>query len=338
MQPALFYEPLGDGTVECRLCMHYCRLRPGETGLCRVRHNRGGRLFTSSSGRPVLLGLEPIEKKYLFHAFPGSTTLSLGTAGCNLSCAYCINWRVSQSGTDAATPEVAPEEVVARALAGGARSIAFTYTEPTIFIEYAADIARCARRHGLAVVAKSNGIMAPDVLREMASWLDAINIDLKAWRNDEYRGTVGGDLGPVLANLRLAARLGLWLEVATLIVPGCSDAADDLAGMAQFIAMELGPETPWHLLRFYPHYQMLDRPVTSEAQLQQAVAAARSAGLRHVYTKELARGEMLHTVCPGCRAVVVRRQGYRVAAADLPGGCCGSCGRRLPGVGLEETR
>jgi len=335
MHPAQFFEPLGDGSVECRLCAHFCRLEPNQTGLCGVRHNQNGTLFTSSYGRPVLVAVEPIEKKYLFHAFPGSQTLSLGTAGCNLGCKYCINWRVSQQiDEDLSAPEVAPAEIVAQALACGVRSIAFTYTEPTIFIEYAAAIAHLARSAGLAVVVKSNGYMTPDVLRYMAGWLDAINLDIKAWQGDRHRDVGGGELEPILANARLAAGLGLWLEVSTLVTPGCCETAGDLLGIAHFIAAELGRSTPWHLLRFYPHFEMAARPVSSEAQLERAVAAARQAGLHHVYTKELSHGKMLHTFCPACGTAVVFRQGYRVVGTRMLDGCCATCGCRIPGIGL----
>jgi pyruvate formate lyase activating enzyme len=337
MHRAQFAQPLGMDEVECRLCAQYCRLGPGQTGLCGVRHNQAGELMTSSYGRPVMLAVEPIEKKYLFHVFPGSRTLSLGTRGCNLSCRYCINWRVSQPpAAPDARPIVEPETVVARALAAGVRCIAFTYTEPTIFFEYAEDIALEARREGLAVVAKSNGYMTPEVLVRMAGWLDAINIDLKAWRDQPHRRVVGGELAVVLANLRLAARLGLWLEVSTLITPGVNDDRFDLEGMAGFIADELGPDTPWHLLRFFPHFQMLDRPATSEASLHQAAAAARRAGLRHVYSKELEQGQMMHTYCSGCGTAVLERQGFELRHCLVNDGRCAVCDRALPGVGLSR--
>src|SRR5713226_7826359 len=184
MRQALFAQALDGDNVECRLCAHYCRLKPGQTGVCQVRHNRAGKLVTSAYGRPVLLAVEPIEKKFFFHVSPGSQTLSLGTAGCNLSCKYCINWRVSQRGVDDTDAVVAPAKVVDDALAQRVDCIAFTYTEPTIFFEYAQDIAQLARQNGLTVVAKSNGYMAPDVLQEMASWLHAINIDLKGWNSE----------------------------------------------------------------------------------------------------------------------------------------------------------
>jgi pyruvate formate lyase activating enzyme len=337
MRPAMFSRPLEKGRVECRLCAHYCRLDPGQTGVCRVRHNADGQLVTSTYGRPAALAIEPIEKKYLFHAFPGSRTLSLGTPGCNLGCEYCINWRISQRGVNGpGAGEIPPTEIVAQARAARVECLAFTYTEPTIFFEYALEIARLAREAGLRVVAKSNGYMAPAVLRDMATWLDAINIDLKGWRPEAHRRIVGGALEPVLDNLRLAKELGLWLEVSTLLVPGLSVAPDVLENIARFIAGELGADTPWHLLRFYPHYRMLDRAVTAQAELRQAVEIGWEAGLHYVYTKELAEGQMLNTFCPGCRAVVVERKAYGLSHHHLRGGACHRCGQPISGVGLDH--
>ncbi len=338
MRQALFAQTRENGQVECQLCAHYCRLKPGQTGPCQVRHNVGGALVTSSYGRPVFMALEPIEKKYLFHAFPGSQTLSLGTAGCNFGCKYCINWRVSQRGNDGTEAEHAPEAIIEQALAQHAECIALTYTEPTIFFEYAQDIALLAHQAGLAVVAKSNGYMTPAVLREMASWLDAINIDLKSWDETKHRQTAGGRLQPVLENLRVAAQLGLWTEVSTLIVPGLNDTRHDLQQIASFISTELGPEVPWHLLRFYPHYQMLDQVVTSQTLIQQAVESGLKAGLRHIYTKELALGQMLHTVCSRCNTILIERKGYSVISNNLLHGCCRHCGQPLKGIGLSGSQ
>ena len=336
MRQGLFTQTLEGGKVECRLCAHYCRLRPGQTGLCQVRHNVGGELLTSAYGRPVLSGIEPIEKKYLFHVFPGSRTLSLGTPGCNLGCKYCINWRVSQRGIDGSEEEITPACIVDDAVSQQVDCIAFTYTEPTIFFEYAQDIAQLAHRAGLLVVAKSNGYMTADVLQEMACWLDAINIDLKGWRNEMHRRVVGGELEPVLNNLRMTRRLGLWLEVTTLIVPGLNDEPDDLENIARFIANELGPDTPWHLLRFYPHYKMLDQMVTSQATLQRAAEAGQKAGLHYIYCKELQQGQMLHTRCPHCQTIAVERKGYSLKSNHVRQGHCEQCGHPIAGVALNR--
>jgi len=329
----MLFETLGGGQVECRLCAHGCRLEPGQTGLCRVRHNADGTLLTSSYGRPVMVAVEPIEKKYLFHVLPGSQTLSLGTSGCNLSCRFCINWRVSQSGVDGHQPEMEPDEVVEKALTHRVKCIAFTYTELTIFFEYALEIARRAHHAGLVVVAQTNGFMSPAVLQQMAPWLDAINVDLKGWQDAALGRLTSGSLEPVLDNLKLANDLGIWVEVSTVVVPGLNDHPSDLEKIARFISTELGPDTPWHVLRFFPNYRMLDRPVTSHGQLQQAVDKGRVAGLRYVYAKDLSK-EMLHTTCPRCQNLAVRRKGLALADNNLDDGRCGQCGQAIAGVGL----
>jgi pyruvate formate lyase activating enzyme len=242
---------------------------------------------------------------------------------------------VSQAGADDfPVAEVPPREVVHQALGLGVQGVAFTYTEPAVFFEYAADIAALARQAGLLVVAKSNGYVMPEVLAEMAGWLDAVNIDLKGWRDDRHREATGVAVGPVKDNLRLARRLGLWVEVCTLLAPGAADDPADLGHLARFLAEELGPDTPWHLLRFYPTYQVLDRPATPDALLQRAVDAGRAAGLRYIYTKDLHGGRMLHTVCPGCGTAVLERRAFGLSGSRLRGGGCGCCGRQVPGVGL----
>lgn len=331
MHPAKFAYPLGAGQVECQLCPHTCRLQPGQSGICQVRHNLNGTLVTAAYGRPIALAVEPIEKKYLFHVRPGSRTLSLGTAGCNLGCQYCINWRVSQRGVEAADPQVSAEEVMQRALQAKVDLIAFTYTEPTIYFEYAEAIADLARRAGLQVVAKSNGFMTAPVLEVMASWLTAINIDLKGWQADGYQRTIKGSLSPVLATLKLAKRLGLWLEVSTLITPEFNTDAESLRAIAHFISQELGPETPWHIQRFFPNYQMLERATTAQAQLQLAYKLGQEAGLHHIYCKELAHGDCFQTRCPHCHSVVIERQGFQMVRNHLQAGRCAVCGMAIAG-------
>lgn len=280
-----------------------------------------------------MLAVEPIEKKYLFHFLPGRRTLSLGTAGCNLGCKYCINWRISQTGTVGTEPLVTPEAVVAQAVAAGVPIIAFTYTEPTIFFEYARDIATLARQAGLAVVAKSNGYMTPDALRAMAGWLDGINIDLKGWTGSGHRQMVGGNLTVVLDNLRLARRLGLWLEVSSLLVPGLNTDTAALQGMASFIANELGPETPWHLLRFFPHYLLTEERPTSQGELETAVAIGHQAGLRYIYNRELFHGAQWQTICPHCEMQLIHREGFVAVESMVErNGRCPQCQGIVAGV------
>ncbi len=338
--PADFWQPRPGGRVECQLCVHTCLLEPGENGRCRVRHNHDGTLLTTTYARPVAALVEPIEKKHLYHVLPGATTLSLGTAGCTMDCSFCINWQVSQripGGQDLLLP---PVDVVELAQRHGVQVIAFTWGEPSVSFEYAEAIALLAKAAGLVVVASTNGLIAAPALERMAGWLDAVNIDLKAWRADTYDGW-GGHLAAVTASLRLARSLGLWLEVATPLVVGVNDSERELAGLAGFIADELGPDTPWHLLRCYPSHRSHDLPVTGAAQLERAVAIGRRAGLGFVYCRGLATGRWQQTTCPGCGVVLVERHDRgavsvgvepRTSRAGVAQGCCSACGRSIPGL------
>ncbi|MCP4362296.1 MAG: AmmeMemoRadiSam system radical SAM enzyme [Chloroflexi bacterium] len=337
-RPAEFAEIKTDGSALCHLCPHYCRLQIGQTGICRVRHNDAGQLQTSGYGYPVILAVEPIEKKYLFHVLPGCQTLSLATPGCNLRCKYCINWRISQQGVAAGEVWVEPAAVVDRALEAGVSAIAFTYTEPAIYFEYARDIAQLAGKVGLKVVAKSNGFISPQVVKAMASWLTAINIDLKGWHSAAYQKVIGGNLAPVLESLRLFKELGVWVEVSTLLVPGFNTNSVALQQMSGFIANTLGAETPWHILRFFPNYQMLNVPVTSQSQLQQAVEIGEAAGLKYIYCKDITHGDQFETYCPHCRLRLISRTGYRVSNINLNDAYCPNCGYQVSGVNLDAAK
>ena len=329
---AAFTRSLDGQRVQCFLCPHRCALQPGETGRCLVRFNRDGRLIAGSYGRPAALLPEAIEKKPLFHFFPGSLVLSLGTHGCNLSCSGCINWRISQNSGESQLPEMTPPAVVAQAQAQRADGIAFTFTEPAVFYEYCRDIALHARQAGLFVVAKSNGFMLPGVLKSMSEWLDAVNMDLKGWYGSRYRAMMGGALGPTLHSLRLARRLGLWLEISTLIIPGFNDTPVAISNMARFITDELGPQSPWHLLRFFPEHQMAAVPPTSQFQLARAVEIGQRAGLQYIYTQTLAHGQWLQTRCPMCQKTVIEREPHHLRASKLVQGCCPTCSTPIPGI------
>jgi pyruvate formate lyase activating enzyme len=332
MHPASFQHRLGNGQVECRLCNHYCRLNQGETGLCRVRRNLDGSLIALSYGQVAAIVAAPMENKYLFHFLPGTTTLSPAMAGCNFHCGFCINWRLSQGPIPGSQQNLSPRQVVDLALEKGAHSIAFTYTEPTISLEYARDIAQLAHQANLTVTAKSNGYMGREVLEDMSTWIDAINVDLRSSSSEAHARVIGTRLEPIMTNLKTMRQLGLWLEITTLIIPEFNDGHQQLEDTARFIAQELGRDTPWHLLRFYPANKMLDRSPTSQATLQLAVGIGKSAGLEYVYNKDVYRGAMLNTLCPQCRLLVLERNGLKLEKNHLIGGCCPNCGYRLPGV------
>ena len=308
MQQALLFESLDGGRVRCHLCAHRCSIAPGKRGICLVRENRGGALYSLVYGMPLSQAVDPVEKKPLFHFHPGSTAFSIATAGCNFRCAFCQNWDISQMPRDRGEirgRSVPPEQVVEAAGRLGCRSIAYTYTEPTIFFEYSYDIARLARAAGIASVYVTNGYMTRDMLELFQGsagrhepWLDAANVDLKAFRDETYRSACGARLQPVLDSLKSMKELGVWVEVTTLVVPALNDSEAELRDVAQFLAHDLGAETPWHVSRFHPDYEMQDRGPTPEKTLRRAYELGREAGLRYVYVGNLPGARLEDTLCP----------------------------------------
>jgi pyruvate formate lyase activating enzyme len=253
MKEALLYDKLPENRVRCRLCAHCCSIADGHMGLCQVRENRGGTLYTLVYGRTISQAVDPIEKKPLYHFLPGSLSFSMATPGCNFRCEWCQNWEISQMPRDQhllGGQPATPEQIVDRARRAGCRSIAYTYTEPTIFFEYCHDTARLARAAGLANVYVTNGFMTPEMLDMARHWLDAANVDLKAFRDETYRRFIGARLQPVLDSLSKMKALGIWLEVTTLIIPGLNDDPEELRELAEFLHRELGPDTPWPRSRF----------------------------------------------------------------------------------------
>jgi len=292
-------------------------------------------LYTLVYERTIAQHVDPIEKKPLFHFQPGSRTFSIATAGCNFRCAFCQNWEISQlpreQGTVTGSPAT-PAQIARAAVRTACASVAYTYTEPTIFAEYALDTAREAQRLGLRNVFVSNGYMTPELLHMMAGLIDGINVDLKAGRGEFYRKISGAALEPVLANLKLIQQLGIWLEVTTLVIPGLNDSDDELRWVARFLANELGPDVPWHISRFYPHYKMRDTPPTPTATLERAWQLGREAGLHYVYVGNVPGHDTESTRCPGCGTVVIERYGYQIGRRHLRNGACATCGTVIAGV------
>lgn len=333
MNEALLYEKLTEGRVHCHLCGHHCVINPSEVGVCQVRENRDGTLVTLVYGSAISQHVDPVEKKPLYHFLPGSKAFSVATMGCNMQCKWCQNYQIAQAPRRHGLMEVAqtpPEELVANALASGSQSIAYTYTEPTIFFEYAYDTAQLAQQAGLANLYITNGYMTAEMLDVFHPYLDAANVDLKAFRQRTYARYTGARLQTVLDSLKKIKALGIWLEVTTLLIPGVNDDPAEIAEIAEFIAEELGEETPWHISRFFPHYQMQDTPPTPPATLQAAQQAGRLAGLEYVYLGNVA-GES-NTLCPNCGETLVRRTGYRIGPVNLRDGKCKSCQHPIPGV------
>ncbi len=332
MKEALLYEKLEKGRVRCRLCAHYCVVDEGKLGVCEVRKNVAGDLYTLVYGRTISQHIDPIEKKPLYHFYPGSTAYSIATPGCNFHCEWCQNADIAHMPCEFipdAGQKAAPQQIVANASAAQSRSIAYTYTEPTIFYEYAYDTARIAHEAGIANVYVTNGYMTAEMLEMFHPYLDAANVDLKAFRKKTYHRYVGAGFEPILDNLKLFVKLGIWLEVTTLVIPGINDDPIELRDAAQFISQELGPDTPWHLSRFFPHYQMRNRPPTPLSTLKEAMRIGKEEGLRYVYLGN-APGDS-DTRCPSCNQLLVRREGYWVPEIHIHNDRCPQCGESIAG-------
>lgn len=334
MRPARLSRLEEGGAVRCLACAHGCTVAEGRTGLCGVRRTVKGKLQSLVYGLPASVALDPIEKKPLYHFLPGSTALSLGTFGCNFSCAFCQNYELSQAREpdDALSrlPFLDPEAVVQLALRQGASSIACTYNEPTVWAEYALDIATVAREAGLRTLFVSNGFYSRELLDEALPLIDAYNIDLKSFSDDFYRRVCGGRLQPVLDAIRAIHDARAWEEITSLIIPGLNDSEQEVRAMAHFVA-SVDPAMPWHVSRFFPMYHMLDRPVTPAASIEKAVQIGHEEGLLHVYSGNLpGHDQSGDTVCPQCGATVIERQGYEVTART--GLTCPNCGTRVKGV------
>jgi pyruvate formate lyase activating enzyme len=319
--------------VRCQLCARQCTLQDGERGLCRARVNRGGELRSLVHGRPAAIHLDPIEKKPFYHVLPGRSALSFGTAGCPLRCRFCQNWQLSQARPeDLDAPPRSASQMVDAAVARQAAAIAFTYNEPTVFVEYLLEVAAAARKAGRRSLLVSCGYAAEAPLLEMCQALDAIKIDLKGFSADFYRQVCGAELAPVLRSLRQVAKSRVHLEIVNLVVPTLNDAPDKLRDLSAFVAGELGPDVPLHFTRFHPDYQMTELPPTPVATLERARDLARDAGLRFVYVGNVPGHPGNHTYCPGCGSVVVERDGFLLAALHLKDGACAGCGRAIPGI------
>lgn len=362
LHEARFYEPQPDGRVLCTLCPHNCRIPDGGRGVCAVRYNLGGKLYSLVYDKVVARNLEPIEKKPLFHFHPGSTAYSIATVGCCLRCAFCQNWQISQwpkahlpkrideAGTEqeaepicprlanlaAEVPgePVTPAQIVQAARVSGARTIAYTYTEPTIFYELAVDTARLARAAGLKNAFVTSGYINEAPQRELATILDATNVDLKFFREESYRHISRVRLQPILDAIRRYYELGVWVEITTLVVPGVNDSDGELRQIADFVC-SLSPEIPWHVSRFYPAYEMRDVPATPVDTLHRAAAIGKAAGLHYVYAGNVPGDGGENTCCHRCGAVLIERYGFYVLANRVRQGRCPDCGTPVAGVGMD---
>jgi pyruvate formate lyase activating enzyme len=328
-----YFTPLEGGEIQCELCPHRCRVAKGKRGLCRVRENREGKYYSLVYGNPCAVHLDPIEKKPFSHVLPGTTSFSLATAGCNFQCKFCQNWEISQAfPEDVYSYEVTSELMVKRAKEIGARSIAYTYVEPTIFYEYMLDIGALAKKAGLLNVTHSNGFINPAPLKNLCKVLDAANIDLKGFTENFYRELCGGELNPVLETLKTLKSEKVYVEITNLIIPTKNDEMSVLKEMCVWIKKELGEDTPIHFSRFYPLYKLKTLPPTPVSTLEKAREVALSTGLEYVYVGNIPSHAGENTFCPKCKKMIIQRTGYMVGEINLKDGKCRYCGKPISGI------
>ena len=334
MKEAMLYSPLEEGKVRCYLCNHHCIISPSKRGICGVRENQEGKLYTLVFGRAISLNVDPIEKKPIFHLYPGSTSFSIATVGCNFRCLQCQNHEISQMPADQGRIDgstVAPSKIVSLAKEHRCESISYTYTEPTIYFEYAYETAALASKDGIKNIFVTNGYMTEEALKTIQPYLDAANVDLKSFQEKFYKEICGSRLKPVLENLKLMREMGIWVEITTLVIPTLNDSDKEFEEIAQFI-VSLGPEVPWHISAFYPTYKMLNLPRTPASLLQRAREIGIKAGLRYVYWGNIPGEEGEDTFCPQCGRKVIERVGFRVVKNDVVKGECLHCHTKIDGI------
>ena len=334
MHPARYWHRTDDGRIQCDLCPRDCKLQEGQRGACFVRMREGGQMVLTTYGRSSGFCIDPIEKKPLNHFHPGSSVLSFGTAGCNLACKFCQNWDISKSrDMDRLMDSASPRAIADAARRDGCRSVAFTYNDPVIFAEYAIDTARACREAGIASVAVTAGYIHEAAREDFYEFIDAANIDLKAFSEDFYWKLTGAHLQPVLDTLvYLHRHTDVWFEITTLLIPDANDSSDEITRMCDWIVAQLGPDVPLHFTAFHPDYKLSDRPATPPATLTRARDIALAAGLRYVYTGNVHDPAGGTTACPGCGAAVIVRDWYRILDYGLDDqGRCRQCASQLPG-------
>lgn len=338
--PTLLAEAQPDGSVRCGICAHRCLVRPGRRGICGVRENRDGQLLCYAYGAVAALGLDPIEKKPLFHVDPGSLAYSIATTGCPFHCLFCQNWEIAQAprlGLDITVQPLSPAQVVGAARRSGASSIAYTYVEPTVFLEYALDTAHLALEAGLRNLFVTDGYATPEAVALLGQVIAAANVDLKSFDDAFYRRLCGARLAHVLEAIVAMRNAGIWLELTTLVIPGHNDSDAELQALTNWVVQTLGPLTPWHVSRFFPAHRMLDVPPTPIETLLRAADIGRDAGLRYVYVGNAAQLGLEDTHCVGCGYLLIQRSGYRTESHLTAEGACPGCARPLEGVALGHA-
>ncbi len=333
MHKALFYEKK-EKFIQCYLCPHNCKIPENKKGVCAVRENIDGELYTLVYGKAIAYHIDPVEKKPLFHFLPGSHIYSVGTVGCNMKCEFCQNWQISQSSKgkqgSISGIDMSPRDVVKNAIANNCHSIALTYNEPTIFFEYALDICKEAKKHNLKTVFVSNGFINKVPIGEISKYLDAINIDIKAFDDNFYKKICGASLQPVLDAVKQYHRNKVWIEITTLVVPGQNDSEKELSEIAEFIAF-VDKNIPWHVSAFHPDYKMLDSESTPLQTLEKAYDIGKKSDLNYVYTGNVMRGRE-NTYCPNCKKPIIKRIIYNIVENNVKKGKCKFCNYDITGV------
>jgi len=336
MKEAMFYKKLSGNKVKCYLCAHHCLIPNEGKGICGVRKNQDGKLYTLVYNRIIAKHNDPIEKKPLYHFYPGSFSFSIATVGCNFHCLFCQNADISQMPRDDKKIiglETTPEEIVADAIAQRAKSISYTYTEPTIYFELAYETAQIAVKKGLKNVFVSNGYMSEEALETIKPYLHAANIDLKSFRDKFYKEICGAKLQPVLDTITRLIKMGIWVEVTTLIIPTVNDSEEELREIARWL-YQLDPDIPWHVSRFYPTYRFTHVPSTSIGTVRRAREIGLEEGLHYVYTGNAPGDEGENTYCHNCGKLIIERYGYTITTYNIIEGKCKYCGIKIPGIGM----
>lgn len=321
------YSKDSEGIIHCHLCCHECRIKEGKRGICKVRHAHNGHLTAETYGKVSAESVDPIEKKPLYHFMPGTTSYSLGSVGCNFSCSHCQNWQISSAEPDSLRIKtIAPDEGIKRALSSGCSSVSWTYNEPTLWYEYTQDMGKIAHDFGIKTVYVTNGYMTETALTDLAPFLDAWRVDIKAFSEDFYNKICKGHLQPVLNSTIKAKELGIHIEIVNLIIPGLNDSAEEIKNLADWIVNNLGPKTPVHFTRFHPDFRMQDNKPTPVKTLERAYEIARSQGILYPYLGNVPGHDYENTYCPSCKNLLIKRSGYIAGPVHISGSKCSFCG------------